>query len=321
MTLFRLGEFATALEHMERGVALYHRHRERFTRSATLIYGPDPGVLFLSYTAWTMGHLGYLDQALQRSREAVALAHELAHPISEAFALQFAATVHRFRGESAEAQASAEAVLAVAENQGFPFWVAGGTFVRGWALAEQGRGEEGVAQMRQGIAAWRAISIQTFGQPFVMLAEICGKVGDPEEGFRLLVESLAEVRQSGECWWEAELHRVKGEILLAQEIKNQRSKIKSQKSESPNAQLLEPSPSAEVAQEVEACFRKALDIARQQNAKWPELRAALGLSRLWLTQERREEARALLTPVYSWFTEGFATKDLREAKELLRALA
>ncbi|MBI3757326.1 MAG: AAA family ATPase [Deltaproteobacteria bacterium] len=322
MTFFRLGEFATAREHLERGVELYNLHKERFSRSDTLIYGPDPGVLFLSYTAWTVGHLGYLDQALQRSQEAVSLAHELAHPISEAFALQFAATVHRFRGESRAAQERAEAVLTVAQQQGFPFWMAGGTFVRGWALAEQGRGQEGMAQMRQGIEAWRTIGIQTFGQPFVMLAEVCGKTGEPEEGFRLLIESLTEVRQSGERWWEAELHRVKGELTLQSKISFRQVQDKSQrdqkKSESPSTQHATPHPQAEA--EAEESFLKAIDIARRQQAKWPELRAALCLSRLWLQQRKREEARALLTEVYEWFTEGFDTADLQAAKELLNEL-
>ncbi len=324
MTFFRLGEFATAREHLERGIDLYNLHRDRFTRSATLIYGPDPGVLFLSYTAWVTGHLGYLNQALQRSQEAVALAHELAHPISEAFALQFAATVHRFRGESHEAQAHAEAVLALAQEQGFPFWVAGGTFVRGWALAEQGQGAEGMTQMHQAIEAWRAIGIQTFGQPFVMLAEVCGKIGDPEEGSRLLVESLTEVRQSGERWWEAELHRVRGELILQQE--RQKAKGRDQKpvlspvegAKISNSQHPTPSSPAEI--EAEACFLKSLEISRRQQSKWPELRAALSLSRLWSQQGKRDEARELIIKVYNWFTEGLETKDLQEAKALLHEL-
>ena len=314
ITFFRLGEFATARKHLERGIELYNLSKERFSRSDTLIYGPDPGVLLLSYTAWTMGHLGHLDQALQRSHEAVSLAHELAHPISEAFALQFAATVHRFRGESRAAQERAEAVLTVAQQQGFPFWMAGGRFVRGWALVEQGQGQEGLEQMRQGIEAWRTIGIQTFGQPFVMLAEAYGKIGAPEEGFRLLVASLTEVRESGERWWEAELHRVKGELTLQQERQGAKGKGQQVKGTDPCSLL----PGAQG--EAEACLHKSLDIARQQNAKWLELRAALRLSRLWLQQGKREEAHNLLTEVYEWFTEGFNTADLRAARELLNEL-
>jgi class 3 adenylate cyclase/predicted ATPase len=318
MTFFRLGEFSTAREHLEQGIELYRQYKDRLSRFDTLLYSQDPGVMFLCYTAWTLSHLGYLDQALKRSREALTLAHELAHPVSIAFALQFTATVHRFRGESRAAQEHAEAVLTLAQEQGFPFWIAGGTFVRGWAVAEQGQPEEGKAQMCQGIAAWRAIGIETFGQPSVMLAEVCGKAGKPEDGFRLLVDSLTEVRQSGERWWEAELHRVKGELILQQETKDW---ILETSPFSPHTSSLNLQVSNEAALEAEGDFRKALDIARRQKAKWLELRTALRLSRLWVRQGKREEGRALLAEIYHWFTEGFETADLLAAKALLDELS
>lgn len=311
MTFFRLGEFTTARGHLEKGMELYRQYKDRLNRFDTLLYSQDPGVMFHCYTAWTLTHLGYLDQALKRSQEALTLAHELAHPVSVAFALQFTATVHRFRGESQAAQEHAETVLALAQEQGFPFWIAGGTFVRGWALAEQGQLEEGIAQMYQGIAAWRAIGIETFGQPFVMLAEICGKAGKPEEGFRLLVDSLREVRQSGERWWEAELYRVKGELLLQQ-------KVKDWGLETPP---FSSTVSNQVVLEAEGDFLKAIEIARRQNAKWLELRAALRLSRLLVRQGKKEEGMKFLAEIYSWFTQGFETADLQAAKMLLDQLS
>jgi predicted ATPase len=310
MTFFRLGEFATAREHLERGIELYGQYKNQLNRFDTFLYSQDPGVMFYCYTAWTLAHLGYLDQALRRSQEALALAHERSHPVSIAFALQFTATVHRFRGESRAAQAHAEAVLALAQEQGFPFWIAGGTFVRGWALAEQGQIAEGKSLMSQGIDAWRAIGIETFGQPFIMLAEVCGKANEPEEGFRLLVESLREVRQSGEHWWEAELHRVKGELTLQQEGGDWGLETAA----------LASSLSDKVLLEAERDFLKALDIARRQNAKWPELRTAVRLSRLWARQGKKEAGRKLLADIHAWFSEGFETGDLRAAKALLDEL-
>jgi predicted ATPase len=194
--------------------AIHQQHRA--DRADAFLYGQDPVVVCLSWATWALWYLGYPDQALKRSHETLILAHELAHPYSLATALHFAAAVHRLRREGRAAQERAEAVIALASEQGFPHWLAGGTFLRGWALAEQGQGEEGIAQMRQGIAAWRALGVEQLGQPFVLLAEVCGKAGQTEEGLHLLATALAEVQKSGERWWEAELYRLKGELTLAQ---------------------------------------------------------------------------------------------------------
>ncbi|MBI3247657.1 MAG: AAA family ATPase [Deltaproteobacteria bacterium] len=306
-TFFRLGELVTAREHLERGLRSYELRRPHFDGTeAAALYGVEPGVMTYAYVSWVLGHLGYADQALQRSHEAIALAHASAHPFSLAYALQFAATVHRLRREAIAAQERAEAVIALASEQGFPYWAAGGIFVRGWALAEQGQLAEGKRQMCRGIEAWRAIGIQTFGQPSVMLAEVCGKMGATDEGFRLLEEALAEVRQSGERWWEAELHRVRGELWVSAE--RGESKVQLQ------------TPSVHHSSKAEACFREAIDLARQQQAKGAELRATISLSRLHIRQGKREDARDLLAGIHGWFTEGFETTDLQEAKRLLEEL-
>ncbi len=303
-TFFRLGEFATARDHLAQGIVSSDLQRHRLSLVKAALYGAEPGMMVRAYFSWVLCHLGYVDQALQRSQEAVALAHELAHPFSLAYALQFAATVHRLRHEAQAAQERAETVIALASEHGFPYWVAAGKFVRGWALAEQGRLTEGAQGMRHGIDAWRAIGIQTFGQPYVMLAEVCGKAGDSDEGFHLLDEALAEVRQSGERWWEAELYRVKGELLLNAEGGTR------------NAESIHHSAEAEA----EASFRKALDIARQQQARWLELRTAVRLGRLWKQQGKATEARRLLSELCAWFTEGAETADIREARRLLAEL-
>jgi predicted ATPase len=190
----------------------------------------------------------------------------------------------------------AEAVVALATEQGFPLYVALGTSFRGWALAMQGQGEEGLAQIRQGIAAFRATGA-ALNIPYncILLAEASAHLGRPEDGLQVLAEAHTLMEQHDERWWEAEIHRLRGVLLLRQPV----------------------SPQAEA----EACFQQALTVARHQQAKSLELRAAMSLARLWQQQGKRVEAYELLAPVYGWFTEGFDTADLQEAKTLLDALA
>jgi predicted ATPase len=171
-----------------------------------------------------------------------------------------------------------------------------GTILRGSALAEQGQSAEGIAQMRQGIAAWRATGAE-LRRPYylALLAEAYGKAGQTEVGLRALAEALTAVHNTGERQHEAELDRLKGELRLKQDVPD--------------------------AQEAESWLRQAVDVARQQQAKSLELRAAMSLSRLWQQQGKRAEARELLAPIYGWFTEGFDTADLQEAKALLAQLS
>jgi TOMM system kinase/cyclase fusion protein len=300
-TVNYLGEFATAQAHFTQGIALYdpQQHRTHAFR-----YAQDPGVVCRAYAALTLWWLGYPDQALQRSEEALRLARELAHTFSLGYALFFAAWLHQFRREWHLTHERAEALIALAAEQGFALWVAGGTIFRGWAQTErsrepgtgQGQGEEGMTQMQHGLAAWCATGAEVLRPYYLaLLAEASAKVGQRKSGLTLLAEALAVANATGERRWEAELHRLKGEILLAL--------------------------SAEHHAEAEPCFRQALDVARRQEAKSLELRAAMSLSSLWQHQGKRKEARELLAPIYGWFTEGFDTTDLREAKALLQALA
>ena len=239
--------------------------------------------------------LGYPDQALQSIQETLTLAQELTHPFSLAFALTWAATIHQFRRELEVVQERAEAVIAASTEHGLPFWLAFGTILRGWALTAQGKGAEGIAQIRQGLVAYRATESELHRPYFLsLLAEAYGKVGQPEEGLSVLAEALATVDNTGERNWEAELHRRKGELLLMQQ--------------------------GQTVGEAEDCFLKALEIARHQLAKSLELRAAMSLSRLWHQQGKQEEARQMLAEIYGWFTEGFDTVDLQEAKALLEEL-
>jgi TOMM system kinase/cyclase fusion protein len=290
--LFYLGELALSRFHLEQGSALYDLQQ---SRSHAFRYGLDPGVNCL-LVVWPLWLLGYPDQALERSREALTLAQELSHPYSLAYALQSTMRLHRFRREVQVAREQAEALVTLSNQHGFAQWAAGGTMMYGWALTVQGQEGEGMAQMHHGLTAWRAMGIEA-GLPYwlAMLAEAYGSTGQVEAGRRVLAEALTLVDTTEERWWEAELHRLEGELLLALSMDN--------------------------AAQAETCFHQALDIARRQQAKSLELRAAMRLSRLWQQQGKRTEAYQLLAEIYGWFTEGFDTADLQEAKVLLAELS
>src|SRR5262249_49780707 len=211
------------------------------------------------------------------------------------FALGWAAMFHQFRREGYAAQACAEATIHLATEQGFPLWMAFGSILHGWALAQQGQAKEGIAQITQGLRIYRTTGAELACPYFLaLLAEAHGTLGEPEAGLAVLAEALVHVEHTGERYYEAEIHRLKGEFLLQQSSDNQA--------------------------EAETCFHRALEIARNQQAKSFELRTATSLARLWQQQGKRQEAHDLLAPVYNWFTEGFDTADLKDAKALLDAL-
>ena len=223
-------------------------------------------------------------------------AQALSHAFTLVLALFYAAVLHRYRREGAAAQEHAEAALAIMTAQGFAHNLGFATINRGWALAAQGQREEGLAQMHQGLAAHRATGSRIALSGYLaLLAEVSGQSGQAEAGLRLLAEALAHVDHTGERYYEAEVYRIKGELLLQQAVPD--------------------------APQAEECFQQALAVARRQQARSLELRAAMSLSRLWQQQGKRIEARELLAPIYRWFTEGFDTLDLQEARALLDELA
>ena len=288
-----LGAWSAARQHLEEGIARYTTDQRR---ASVFRMGLDLGVACRTYAAWTLWVLGYPEQALARLHEALALAHALSHPFSLAWAQALAAMVSHMCRDVSAVYAHAEAAVTLSTEQGFLLWVAGGTSFRGWALAMQGQGEAGMAQVRQGITAWRATgSALHVPYLYTVLAEVCAHLGHTEEGLQALAEAHTLVEQQEERFWEAEIHRLWGVLLLRQP----------------------GTPQAEA----EACFQQALDVARRQEAKSLELRAAMSLSRLWQQQGKQVEAHALLAPIYGWFTEGFDTADLQEAKTLLEELA
>jgi len=232
---------------------------------------------------------------LGRSQEAVTLAQQVAHPFSLSFALSFTALFHQYRREVQAAQEHAEAAIRLAKEQGFPDWMAFGSLIRAWALAQQGQAQEGIEQIHLGLTTYRATGAEIW-RPYLLalLAEVHGTLGEPEEGLTLLTEALTLVDTTGQRWYEPEQYRLKGALLLQQSSDHQA--------------------------EAEACFHHALEIAQNQQAKSFELRAATSLARLWQQQGKRQEAHDLLAPVYGWFTEGFDTADLQDAKALLDTL-
>ena len=306
--LLFLGEFAQARAHAEQGITLYdpQQHRAHVFR-----YGNDSGVGCRAFAAEVLWVLGYPDQALRRIDEALTWAQELAHPFNLAFALNCAARLHRFRRDPHSAQERAEAGIALSREHGFRQFLATASMLRGWALATQGQRAEGLAQLRQGLADRGATGAQIRPSTLLLLADVYGHIGQPEEGQRVLSEAETAAQASGERYYEAELYRLKGEWALQSGVCHPPSAI-------PSPQPPTPNPHAEA--EAEACFHKAMEIARRQQAKSWELRAAMSLSRLWQQQGKRAEARELLAPIYGWFTEGFDTADLQEANALLEEL-
>lgn len=303
--LFLRGDFATAQKHLEQSVALYDVQRHR---SIAALYGDDPGVASLAFAAWTLWLRGYPDQALQRNNAALLLAHEVAHPHVHTTASGLAAQFYRFRREEQAVRERVDDVLTLAKEYGFPLWIAVGTLFYGWTLTEHGQVEAGIAQIREGLTALRAIGSESERTQYLgMLAQAYSKAGQPQAGLALLDEALTLVDNTGERFWEAELYRVKGNLVL-------QSSVQCPTSETPSPQHLAPSTQAE------ACFLKAIEVARQQEAKLLELRATMSLVRLWQCQGKPHAARIALAEIYHRFTEGFDTVDLREAKELLSTL-
>jgi predicted ATPase len=297
VTLFYLGELIPARTHLEEGFALYNSQAHSPDHSQVFRAGQDPGVACLYHVARALWALGYSEQARQSIYEALALAQEIAHPFSIAYARISVGVLHQYCQNVRGAQEQAEAAITISTEQGFPVFSAQGMILRGWALIEQGYGEEGMMQIRQGLAAYSATGAELGRSYFLaLLAEAYGKTGQIEEGLHTLAEALAVVDKKEERFYQGELHRLKGELLSKSEV---------------------PSP----ALEVEECFQKAVDIARHQQAKALELRAGMSLSRLWQQQGKKAEAQQLLAEIYGRFTEGFDTKDLQEAKALLAELS
>ena len=311
-TLMHLAEFAPAMAHFEKALLLYDPEQDR---DDSFRFTQNPGVGMRCHGAWTLWFLGQPDQALERMQEALTIARELSEPHGVAHTLYFLALLHRLRREPRLSQENAEASMDVSSEHGLVLYQASATLVRGWALMEQGLQEEGIEQMRQGLAAHRATGTE-MARPFflALLGEALGKANQPEEGLKLLEEAVALVQLKGERCYLPELYRIKGGLVLMQSIS--RGGLRATRGE--KAAVESALPLVALA---EGCFSQSIKIAQQQKAKSWELRAAISLARLYQKQNKQEEGRDLLAEIYNRFTEGFDTMDLREAKLLLDELS
>jgi predicted ATPase len=290
ITTYCMGELLPAREHLEIPFSPYDPERD-----GAPTFGLDAGLICLSFGAWTLWQLGYPDQALKRGNEALALAQRLSHPFSLAFARIWVGVVHQYRLEARAAQKTAEDAIALCAEHGFSEYSAWATCLRGWAIAELGS-HEGLAQVQEGLAAYRATGAELWRPYFLCpLAEACRETGRLEDGLSALTEALATVDEHKNRIFEPEMHRLKGELLLRQNNSN--------------------------IAEAQSCFEQAIEVARKQSAKSLELRATNSLARLLAKRDRRDEARTMLAGIYGWFTEGYDTADLKDAKALLDELA
>lgn len=283
-TLAVSGDWERSRNHIEQAIPLYVPNQHRLL--ASLYGGHDPGVVCRSGLPINLWMLGYPDQALQRAGEGIILAGEIAHAPSVAFALIFDAMLHIYRRDPRRSRAQAEAAIALATEHELPPLLAWARVLRGWAMVQQGPSAEGVAEVREGIAGWSPMGLVFRPHFLFILADSYARTGQIEEALTILAEALTVTEQTHEGFAEPEIHRLRGELQRA-------------------------------PAEAEPCFHQAIEIARRQKAKSFELRAIVSLSRLLQKESRHAKAREMLSDIYSWFTEGFDTIDLREAAALL----
>lgn len=300
MTAFFSGDFPSARRHLERGVAVYDPESHR---GHAFLYGTEPGVACSCYLAATLWILGFPDQALARLETGLAWAEKSQHSFSRSFALFFAAMLYQYRRETGEARRWAEADIALSKEDGFVLWLAMATIVHGWTDVDQGRSAEGLSEMRTGLAAYQATGAGLArSYTLSLLADGCMKCGQPDEALAVLEQSLDDCSRTGEAVFEAELHRLKGELSLR----------------SATAQDCEERSVSSKLAVSEKNFLRSLAVARAQGARAFELRASMGLFRAWRAMGKGDVAQRMLIQVYEGFGEGLELPDLVEARGLLQ---
>lgn len=283
---------------------LARRHCEKFLdlhdpdqhHSIAFRYGLDLGTTVSAYYAWALWLLGYPDRALEHGQQTLIFLERIKHPYTESRALYWNSVLHEFRREWPIVDERASSAMEVAGKHGFALVLATGQIMKGAAIAATGQSKAGVQQMREGLDAYQATG-GLFQRTYLLakFAEALNAEGLPEEGLEALQEAAKLAETSSEFYYEAEIHRLRGELLLA--------------------------ASPQGPAEAEASYQQALEVARHQEVKSLELRAAASLARLWWQQGRQKDAHELLAPIYGWFSEGFDTADLKGAKELLSELS
>jgi predicted ATPase/class 3 adenylate cyclase len=300
MTCYYFGEFVRARDYSDHGFSLYDSQQHR---SLVFVYGQDMGISCQMWAGCSLWLLGYPDEAMKRSQQALALAQEVAHPFSSVIALVLAAIVSQYRHDFPTTRDYGRKMAELSAEQGFSFFQAWGNMLQGWALSQLGQKSNGLKLMRDGLTAFRLTGGKIW-QSFwlALLAEVCAAAGETDQAMESIAQGLTHAEQTGERFYEAELYRLKGELTLKQ-------------SSHADARL-----AVQPATEAETCFRHAIEIVRRQQAKSLELRATTSLARLLTNQDRGDEARAMLAEIYGWFTEDFDTPDLKDAKVLLEEL-
>ncbi|MBV9289570.1 MAG: adenylate cyclase, partial [Hyphomicrobiales bacterium] len=295
VTLTNLGQHASALKELDQAIGLYDREKHA---PLAFVYGQDSGVVCRSHAAFCLWFLGLPEQALKRNDEALALAREWSHPYSLAAALDFSAWIHQLARDAERVERDAREAIEISTKHDFVFWLLIGMILRGWALTVGSKVDEGMTQMQQGLGGYQSTGAGVMRPYYLaLMAQGLAVAGEIGKSLSLLDEAEAAVHSSGECWYEAELYRLKGELML---------------------QDLAQSPKADRLKLIEEHFKRAILVAGQQGAKSLELRAASNLCRLRQGQGNAAEAKQRLAEVYGGFAEGFEFPDLRDAHALLQ---
>jgi DNA-binding winged helix-turn-helix (wHTH) protein len=286
-TQFHLGETTADTErHFADAETLYDPRQHR---AHIAYFGVDMGLFSRSWATHFRWHAGYPDRARRNSEETLALARELSHPLSLGVALAYAAMLHQFCRDVRRVNSIAEITITQCSEHGFPYYLAWAEVLRGWSHAAAGASDAGIAEIRRGIEILQAKAGARLSYYRALLAEACAWRGRNDEALEALAYGFEDIGKSEECWWEPELHRLRGELLRGADA--------------------------------EACFHRAIEVARRQRARSLELRAALSLGRFWREAGKNAEARRLVSDVYDWFGEGFDTRDLADASSFLTELA
>lgn len=305
------GELISARMHLEQGLTLHDYRQPALHSDSDTFFAAYHTLSCHSFIAFILLGLGYPDQALKKTQESLLLAQAQSHPFSLTWTIYRAAEIHLARQEWSLAQERAEAVITLATEYGFLQWQAMGVMLRGAAQVAQGQEEEGLIQLQQGLAIYQDTGAEA-GRPFylALLAKAYWQAGQYDKGYCTLDEALHIAHKNGQCLADAHLHWLKGELTLQKEARDWGFETDPLPSRIPNA----------TEQKAEEYFQKAIEIAQNKNAKWLELHVTMSLCQLWRQQGKKDEARQVLSEIYSWFTEGFDTVLLQEAKKLLKAL-
>jgi predicted ATPase len=297
VTYFYLGNFTEAQKHFDKSLKA---HEPDAPQSRVQLYGWDTRMVSLTYGAANLWLLGYPARDLKLNHRGSALAQTLANPLNSVIADGMLAGHHQFRTQAQEALYRAESALKAATDYGFTHWIASASITSGWGLAATGHLQDGISRIKQGLKLWKSTGARAELPRFTALfAEACLLTGKITHGLQSIADAIDVMEETNERFYEAELYRLKGELLL----KNKQS-----------------NPADRVT-EAEECFLMAIDVARGQKAKSLELRATMHLCRVWQRQGKEKEAGKILNRIYGWFTEGFDTPDLKAAQELLDGLA